>query len=62
MTKEKSKAVLECETMMVDGKCPCGYSYKASETAQNLKFLLGEAHRGIYTQDSKQEARDDFEW
>ena len=53
---EKSQRVIECEKTMIDGKCQCGYSAKASETASELRSVVGSyTHRGVYVKDEPEE-------
>ena len=61
----KSNAVIECEKTMVDGKCACGYSAKASESAQELRSMVGVTYHtgsGQKTLKSRIDKEGDIIW
>ena len=57
---QKSSSVIECEKTMVDGKCECGYSAKASESAKALINVVKESyHTGSSGKVLKSRINDD---
>ncbi len=47
---QKSSSIIECERTMVDGKCQCGYSAKASESAQAIRKVVEKGYHTAYMQ------------
>ena len=43
-SNQKVSSVVECEKTMVDGKCQCGYSARASETALAARKMVKESY------------------